>query len=257
MPDSNPIPTNTAPAPPLSSTDELPPLSTAPPPGPAPKRDSSHRVAKSLLAPYRIVWLSVCVAILVPLLCLYLTYLALDAAKAPFRVIVIDAADNYIVGPLTDADQSPVFERTARLVVSASLSRNPNGFDNPEMVKGLFLEKSAGSGRPPSLNRMNEDLSRQIPNLRAQGLHQKVEISRMETVIVDAMVRKVLVYGQLIRSGKAVGRDVVQSEGFRFLMILAPNPKLGERGQFPYVVTDYTLRVGKDIVPPNAKTMGK
>jgi hypothetical protein len=218
-------------------TDSIEPLPTDGGAAQSRKRESSHRITKVLVAPYTLVRLCLVVAIIVPLVSIVLVLKIVNDAHQPFRVIAVDAADNFIIGPLKDIDQSPIFERSAKLTAIAALSRTPTGFDHPEMVNSLFYRTA--------LNRIKDDLKKQLPNLKAQNLHQKVEISKMRTVDVMQGGRKIYVYGFLNRFGISNGYSITQSEHFRMILVLSPNPTFGERGQYPYIVVNYALRIGE------------
>jgi hypothetical protein len=191
-----------------------------------------------MLSPYRLVWVCAAIAIVVPCACLYGVWKIIEAEKKPFRTIIIDPATNFIVGPAAGVDATPLFEHTARFVALAALSRSAVGFDHDTLVSGLFYEETQ--------QRIRDDLSRQLPNLQAQKLHQKVEIGKIETVQAVEDVRKTQISGQLVRAGKdANGYAVSQAEPFLLIVVLVPNPKFGDRGTYPYVVRDYRLVVGE------------
>jgi hypothetical protein len=200
-------------------------------------------VTKALVAPYRIIWIAVAVAIISPLASMGIVLKILNDSKEPSRVIVVDAADNFIVGPLQNIDQSPIFERSGKLATLAALSRTAAGFDYPEMAKGIFYGDA--------LKRLETDLQKQLPNLRAQNLHQKVEISTIQTVETVGAGRKLYIFGSIGRFGTDVsGYAVTHAESYRLILVLVPNPRLGERGAYPYVVNDYRLQVGPNAPKP-------
>lgn len=180
------------------------------------------------------------VAIVSPLLSGVITYLSIVAANEPLRGFAIDAADNFIVGPLRDINQTTAFDAISRLSTRALLSRNPRGFDDPDLIETLFYQNAK--------TKADADLKMQLPNLSARAMHQKVEVSQMQSIAAQGRSRSVRIDGQLIRAGSVAGYAVNEAEPFALIVAIAPNPRLGERGQYPYVVFDYKLAVGKERV---------
>lgn len=168
------------------------------------------------------------------------------ASRVPFRVFVLDAAGNIHVGPTESVKlDSPLFKRTASLAAWAGLCRTEKGFDSPDLAKALYW-KSAYS-------QMSDDFERQRPFLVSKNLHQKPEITRYQALEEQPDgTRMVRIFGNLVRAGSYQGYPVSESDRFRMVLTISPNPDMMEADQFPFVVTEYKLYVGKEAWDSNS-----
>src|SRR5205823_4088880 len=98
----------------------------------------------------------------------------------------------------------------ATLAAMAFLERNPKDFDNPDLLKLLFLK--------PALVKAQDQRTTEAVEFRAKQLHQKAEIGRID--ILGTRENEVLasVTGQIIRVG--IFQDKSFNEAFPFTLRL-------------------------------------
>ncbi len=108
--------------------------------------------------------------------------------------IIIDPAGTCYVSPLLQFKEArQLHVQQAELATSAFLERNPKDFDNPGLLKLLFLKNAFTKAQDERISEAVE--------FRAKQLHQKAEIGRID--ILGTRENEVLaaVTGQIIRSG--------------------------------------------------------
>jgi hypothetical protein len=151
-------------------------------------------------------------------------------------VFVLDAASTIHAGPMERLSlSSEIFSTTALHATQAALQRSPVGLDLPEIAKGMFTESA--------LKKLEKDVEAQMPDIQARSLHQKPEISAVTALNEKAGFRTLEVKGQILRSGKIGGTALAEpSLPFQLLLLIKQNPKMSERGQYPFVVSDYKFR---------------
>ena len=89
------------------------------------------------------------------------------------RVVIIDPAGTYYLSPLLQfSEAKELHVQQAELATSAFLERNPKEFDNPDLLKLLFLKSAFAKAQDERISEAVE--------FRAKQLHQKVEIGRID-----------------------------------------------------------------------------
>jgi hypothetical protein len=159
------------------------------------------------------------------------------ALSARQYVFALDGSQTIHAGPLEDLNmKSEVFSVTALNAAQAALQRSPVGLDLPEMVRGLFTEAAE--------KELRESVEAQMPDIKARNLHQKPEVSEVTALSEKAGFRILEVKGQLIRAGNLGGTALSEpSLPFQLLLQIKPNPRMNQRGQYPFVVTDFKFRL--------------
>ena len=159
-------------------------------------------------------------------------YHLVSAFKQQERVVIIDPASTFYVSPLLKFDEAgELHAQQSTLATIALLQRNPKDFDQPEMLKQMFL-KSA----------YEKALAQQFsegPEFKAKQLHQKPEIARIDVLEtrVDAVLTQVT--GQLIRNGIFQDKAFTESIPFSLKLKLQRNPNMVENGRFPTAIKDF------------------
>ena len=89
------------------------------------------------------------------------------------RVVIIDPAGTYYLSPLLQFSEArELHVQQAELATMAFLERNPKDFDNPDLLKLLFLK--------PALGKAQDERIQESVEFRAKQLHQKAEIGRID-----------------------------------------------------------------------------
>ncbi|MEO8352268.1 MAG: hypothetical protein ABI680_11100, partial [Chthoniobacteraceae bacterium] len=110
------------------------------------------------------------------------------------RVVIVDPAGTYYISPLLDFQEAKeLHAQQTTLATVALLDRNPKGFDNPELIKQMFLKIAYAKALKEEAAEENEFKSKQ--------LHQKVEIAQIDILETRENFVLTQVTGQLIRTG--------------------------------------------------------
>lgn len=152
--------------------------------------------------------------------------------KARERVVVIDPSNTYFVAPTLEFDEaSALHTAQARLATAAFLERNPESFDNKELLQRLF-GKTALQGAYQQQTKAGEEF-------RAKQIHQKPEIS--EVTILETRSDFVLcqVRGQLVRAGIFNDRPFTEAVPFTLSLKMLRNPDMLTNARFPTVVSAF------------------
>ena len=87
------------------------------------------------------------------------------------RVVIIDPAGTYYLSPLLQfSEAKDLHVQQAELATMAFLERNPKDFDNPDLLKLMFLKSALAKAQDERVKEMVE--------FRAKQLHQKAEIGQ-------------------------------------------------------------------------------
>src|ERR1022692_1160120 len=154
------------------------------------------------------------------------------------RVVIIDPAGTYYLSPLLQfSEAKDLHVRQAELATIAFLERNPKEFDNPDLLKLMFLK--------PALAKAQDEKIKESVEFRAKQLHQKVEIGRIDILATRDNDVLAAVTGQIIRSG--IFQDKVFTEAFPFTLRLRliRNPNMALNGRFPTAVADFKYEINR------------
>jgi len=156
------------------------------------------------------------------------------AFAAKREVVVIDSLGTYYVSPLLDIEHaSELHTWQTKLACKALFERNPDGLDNPELFKLLFL-RSAADVAQAAINKTKAEF-------QAKSLHQKVEMGTPEILTTrdDAYYTSVDV--QLIRVGAFQGEPITEVLRYRVKFKFVLNPDLTRNGRFPTAVAAFQV----------------
>lgn len=176
-----------------------------------------------------------CLVALVTLgFCIVQPFLIIRAYRTRERVVVLDGSGTYHVSPLLGFEEaSQLHEQHALLACLALFSRNPAGFDHPELLEKLFL--------PDALKQAQTEAAATAAEFTAKSLHQKPEVLKVTVLETRENVVLVQVEGQLIRTGVVAGQTFTEAPAFTARFTLARNPNLAANGRFPLAVWRYEV----------------
>jgi GAF domain-containing protein len=150
------------------------------------------------------------------------------------EVLLIDSLGTYYVSPVVDIQQAKdLHAMQTKLACKALFERNPEGLDNPELFKQLFLREAAQTAQA-ALNKTKAEFE-------AKSLHQKVEVGLPEILSTrdDAFYTSADV--QLIRVGSFQGAPITEVLRYRVKFKFLVNPDLTRNGRFPTAVAAFQV----------------
>src|SRR5882757_1250326 len=150
------------------------------------------------------------------------------------EVIVIDSLGTYYVSPVVDIQHAKdLHALQTKWACKALFERNPDGLDNPELFKQLFLKDAAKTAQAA--------IDKTKPEFQAKSLHQKVELDPPEILSTrdDAFYTSVNV--QIIRVGAYQGASLTEVLRYKVKFKFVPNPDLTRNGRFPTAVAAFQV----------------
>jgi len=219
---------------------ENPELKTTPTnPGTTPQRPRKHfDLARLLVLRDRLPWFWFAFTVVVLLLSAMDRYHLVSQFKQRERVVIIDPAGTYYLSPLLQfTEAKDLHVQQAELAALAFLERNPKDFDNPDLLKLLFLKKALGKAQ-------DERISESV-EFRSKQLHQKSEISRIDILATRDSEVLAAVTGQIIRSGIFQDKAFTEAFPFTLRLRLIRNPNMALNGRFPTAVGDFKYEINR------------
>ena len=195
-------------------------------------------VSRLLMQRDRLPWFWFFFTVAVLLLSAVDRYRLVSQFKQRERVVILDPAGTYYLSPLLSFQEAKdLHVQQATLATMAFLQRNPKDFDNPDLVKLLFLK--------PALVKAQDQRTVESVEFRAKQLHQKVEIGRID--ILGTRENEVLasVTGQVIRVGIFQDKPFTEAFPFTLHLRLIRNPNMALNGRFPTAVGDFKYEIAK------------
>ena len=148
------------------------------------------------------------------------------------RVVIVDPAGTYYISPLLDFQEAKQFHaQQSTLAAVALLDRNPKGFDNPELIKQMFLKVAYAKAIKQQGSEEDEFKSKQ--------LHQKVEIAQIDILETRENFVLTQVTGQLIRTGVFEAKAFSEAVPFKLAFKMQRNPDMAKNGRFPTAVSNF------------------
>ncbi len=159
-------------------------------------------------------------------------YFLVQNLKRSERVVVIDPAGTYYVSPLLKfQDAKELHVQQSTLATTAFLDRDPKGFDNPDLLKQMYLHRAYQKAMAYQ--------DAEEPEFKAKQLHQKAEIRDIKILNTRDNFVLTQVSGQLIRDGVFEGKAFTEAIPFKLLLKLQRNPNMVLNGRFPTAVNDF------------------
>jgi hypothetical protein len=166
--------------------------------------------------------------------CVVQPFLIIRAYRTRERVVVLDGSGTYHVSPLLGFEEAAqLHEQQALLACLALFSRNPAGFDHPELLEKLFL--------PEALKKARADGTAGAAEFAAKALHQKPEVLKLTVLETHENLVLVQVEGQLVRTGVVGSQSFTEAPAFTARFTFARNPNLAANGRFPLAVWNYDV----------------
>lgn len=165
-------------------------------------------------------------------------YHIISQFKQRERVVIMDPAGTYYVSPLLQFQEAKQLHiQQAELAAMVFLERNPKDFDNPDLLKLLFLKKALGKAQDERISEAVE--------FRSKQLHQKAEIGQIDILATRDNEVLAAVTGQIIRTG--IFQERVFNEAFPFTLRLRfiRNPNMALNGRFPTAVGDFKYEINR------------
>jgi len=180
----------------------------------------------------RTAFLWFCVAVLAVIFAAAQPYYLVNKFKQRERVVIIDPASTYYISPLLDFQEAKEFHaQQSTLATTAFLERNPNGFDNPELLKQMFLKYAC--------EKALRELSTEAGEFKSKQLHQKAEIAKIDILETREDFVMTQVTGQLIRAGIFEEKAFSEAVPFKLAFKMRRNPDMAKNGRFPTAVSDF------------------
>ncbi|HEX2852591.1 MAG TPA: hypothetical protein VHO24_05080 [Opitutaceae bacterium] len=149
-------------------------------------------------------------------------------------VVMIDSLGTYYVSPVVDIQQAKdLHAMQTKLACKALFERNPEGLDNPELFKQLFLKDAAKTAQA-ALNKTKTEFE-------AKSLHQKVEVGSPEVLSTRDNAFYTSADVQLIRVGAYQGAPITEVLRYRVKFKFLVNPDLTRNGRFPTAVAAFQV----------------
>jgi hypothetical protein len=150
------------------------------------------------------------------------------------EVVLIDSLGTYYVSPVVDIQQAKdLHAMQTKLACKALFERNPEGLDNPELFKQLFLRDAAQVAQS-ALNKTKAEFE-------AKSLHQKVEVGPPEILSTRDNAFYTSADVQLIRVGSYRGEAITEVLRYRVKFKFLVNPDLTRNGRFPTAVAAFQV----------------
>jgi hypothetical protein len=182
----------------------------------------------------RLPWFWFAFTVVVLLLSAMDRYHIVSQFKQRERVVIIDPAGTYYLSPLLQfSEAKDLHVQQAELATMAFLERNPKDFDNPDLLKLMFLK--------PALAKAQDEKIKEAVEFRAKQLHQKAEIDQIDILATRDSEVLAAVTGQIIRSG--IFQDKAFTEAFPFTLRLRLIRNMALNGRFPTAVGDFKYEI--------------
>jgi hypothetical protein len=165
-------------------------------------------------------------------------YHIISQFKQRERVVIMDPAGTYYVSPLLQFQEAKQLHvEQAELAAMVFLERNPKDFDNPDLLKLLFLKKALGKAQDERISEAVE--------FRSKQLHQKAEIGQIDILATRDNEVLAAVTGQIIRSGIFQERAFNEAFPFTLRLRFIRNPNMALNGRFPTAVGDFKYEINR------------
>ena len=180
----------------------------------------------------RTAFLWFCVAVLAVAFAAVQPYYLIQKFKQRERVVIVDPAGTYYVSPLLDFQEAKDFHaQQSTLAATAFLERNPKGYDNPELLKQVFLKYA--------YEKAQKQIFTEAEELKSKQLHQKPEVAKIDILETREDFVMTQVTGQLIRTGVFEQKTFSESIPFKLAFKMRRNPDMTKNGRFPTAVSDF------------------
>jgi hypothetical protein len=186
----------------------------------------------------RLPWFWFAFTIAVLLLSAIDRYHIVSQFKQRERVVIIDPAGTYYLSPLLQfSEAKDLHVQQAELAAMSFLQRSPKDFDNPDLLKLMFLKSALAKAQDERVKEMVE--------FRAKQLHQKAEIGQIDILATRENEVLTVVTGQIIRTGIFQDKAFTEAFPFTLRLRLIRNPNMALNGRFPTAVGDFKYEINR------------
>jgi hypothetical protein len=194
----------------------------------APAR-STYTPAARWVAEHQVKVLCMVVAILVPLLSLWLLERATSRLQDGIWAYSVDGAGTIHYGPVKPAEaHSALFREILLQAAQACFTRNPSGLSYPEFARRIFVGESWRA--------LDAEVRGQLPERRRRNLYDHPEVEGID-VLDEGATPRYRVRGFVVRSGAVEGLAYQPPPGeFHLIVELAPQEDAMQEGRYPFVV---------------------
>lgn len=193
-------------------------------------------ISRLLVLRDRLPWFWFFFTVGVLLLSAFDRYHLISQFKERERIVILDPSGTYYVSPLLKFQEArQLHVQQAELAAMAFLERNPKDFDNPDLLKTMFLKKAYNKAQ-------DERISEQV-EFRAKQLHQKAEIGQIDILATRENQVLANVTGQVIRVGIFQGKAFTEAFPFTLRLLFLRNPNIIQNGRFPTAVADFKYEI--------------
>lgn len=169
------------------------------------------------------------VAVLVIIAAAVDRYYLVSTLKQRERVVILDPAGTYYLSPVFDfMEAKDLHAQQTTLATSAFLERNPETFDNPELLKRIFLKEAH--------QRAVAQRETEAREFKAKQIHQKAEIAKVDILQTRENYVLTQATGQLIRAGIFNDKSFTEAIPFKISFKMQRNPDMTKNGRFPTAV---------------------
>jgi len=150
------------------------------------------------------------------------------------RFVVLDPAGNWILAPgTTFAGAGDLHVQQALLATTALLLRNPEDFDQPEVLQALFARNA--------LAQAIQLKSTEAAEFQERRLQQKPQVARINAIETREERAHIEVIGELLRTGLYKQTVFTEVIPFKLRLMFRPNPDLLRKRRQPTLVTEFEL----------------
>jgi hypothetical protein len=181
-------------------------------------------------------WFAFTVAVL--LLSAIDRYHIISQFKQRERVVIVDPAGTYYLSPLLQFQEAKQLHvQQAELAAMVFLERNPKDFDNPDLLKLVYLKNA--------FNKAQAERISEAVEFRSKQLHQKAEIGRIDILATRENEVLAAVTGQIVRSGIFQEKAFTEAFPFKLQLRFIRNPNMALNGRFPTAVGDFKYEINR------------
>jgi hypothetical protein len=205
---------------------------------PVPTTRKHFDLTRLLVLRDRLPWFWFAFTVMVLVLSAIDRYRIVSQFKQRERVVIIDPAGTYYLSPLLQFQEAKQLHvQQAELATLCFLERNPKDFDNPDLLRLLFLK--------PALGKAQDERISEAIEFRSKQLHQKAEIGRIDILATRDNEILAVVTGQVIRSGIFQEKAFTEAFPFTLRLRLIRNPNMAANGRFPTAVGDFKYEINR------------
>ena len=162
-----------------------------------------------------------------------------NIARTHEKVIVMDESGVFHVVPVKGLEESEKLHGyISTLAADAFLNRSPAGSDNNVLLKQLYIE--------PACSHALKIIEGESAEFSKKNIHQKAEISEINTIQTNSNKIISQVKGQIVRTGVFSGQTFSESYLFEIVLTLVRNPNLSTNGRLPLAVWNLKYKAVKN-----------